>query len=196
VGSRRWGLAVLGCVASLMALVTPGQTSRAGGITKRAGICGSPHQQTLFADTSAKTDGFLYAFKVPSGKVAWRTRLPGSPVYGDSLSVLACRPTGYVVVVGSRSTGLARLIPFATSTGTLGHPINVGLPGQVAISPSGRTAYVANSGELAGMYGPVGRTITPVDLVSGSGSTLGQGRLGQPLAGRSNTSGISRSVLR
>ncbi len=157
-------LAVLSCLGFLMALAGLGSTSSAGGVTNRTGACGPVQRQALFVDTAA---GVLYAIKVPSGAVVWQTTLPGAPYYLHSVTVPACGRTGDVIVAGSNSAGSTRLIPFSTATGRLGRPIEVGLGGQVVVSANGRTAYVANSGDLRGTGLPGGTTITPVDLAAG-----------------------------
>ncbi len=157
-------LAVLSCLGFLMALAGPGSTSSAGGLTNHTGACGPVQRQALFADTAA---GVLYAIKVPGGAVVWQTTLPGAPYDLHSVTVPACGRTGYVIVAGSNWAGPARLIPFSTATGRLGRPIEVGLGGQIVVSADGRTAYVANSGDLLGLEAPGGTTITPVDLSSG-----------------------------
>jgi DNA-binding beta-propeller fold protein YncE len=128
--------------------------------------CSSTTRPTLFADTDA---GFLYAIDPVSGHQEWVTQLPQPVDQPYTLSVPACGADGYVVTgsaFGQSAPASARLFPFDLSTGRLGPPVEVGLPGQVAVAPNGRRAYVANSGDLEGLETPGGSSITPVDLVT------------------------------
>ena len=128
--------------------------------------CRTTTTPTLFADTDA---GFLYAINPVSGHQEWVTHLPQPIDQPYTLSVPTCGDEGYVVTgsgFGQSALASARLFPFNLSTGRLGLPIEVGLPGQVAISSNGRRAYVANSGDLEGLATPGGSTITPVNLVT------------------------------
>jgi hypothetical protein len=151
------GLA-LGVLSPLPSVASP---------ARRAHGCLSMARPTLFADTEA---GFLYAIDPVSGHQKWVTQLPQPIDQPYTLSAPTCGDEGYVVTgsgFGESAPASARLFPFNLSTGRLGRPIEVGLPGQVAVSPDGRMAYVANSGDLEGLEAPGGTSITPVNLVTG-----------------------------
>jgi outer membrane protein assembly factor BamB len=125
--------------------------------------CSTSLKPTLFADTES---GSLFALDPTGGQLRWRAQLPQPVDEPDSLAVPTCGTEGYAVVGGGYRKS-AELVPFTMVSGHLGRPVDVGLPGQVALSPDGRMAYVANSGDLEGLEAPGGNTITPVDLVTG-----------------------------
>ena len=151
-------------VSIALAVTSPVQSIASSPRLRHA--CPSTTRPTLFADTDA---GFLYAIDPVSGHQDWVTHLPQPIDQPYTLSVPTCGDEGYVVTgsgFGQSALASARLFPFNLSTGRLGLPIEVGLPGQVAISPNGRRAYVANSGDLEGLETPGGSSITPVNLVT------------------------------
>lgn len=107
---------------------------------------------------------WVSAMDLADGRERWHRGLP--PAYGHvfSISVLGCRSTGYILAARG-DTGPSALIPFSVATGDLGAPIPfVGRPGAVAISRNAAMAYVANSGDLAGLAAAPGTSVTPVDL--------------------------------
>ncbi|HLI56591.1 MAG TPA: hypothetical protein VKY26_06085 [Actinomycetota bacterium] len=107
--------------------------------------------------------GQLRAIHLPDGRALWQSSLPSSFKTPLSLSIPRLEQLGYVLAE-SRHNGDAALVPFSLQSGKLGRPIEVGLPGAVAIAPDGRMAWVANSGNLEGLPGPTGTTVTPVNL--------------------------------
>jgi hypothetical protein len=156
---------------SIVLLVTLGFGAGPGGSfvvgsasAARARSCFSPSgPQTAYVATEG---GQLSAIALPGGHQEWSVHLPRSFSVAMSVTLAPCHAVGYVLA-RSRYKGPAALIPFALSDGSLGHPIPIGLPGAVAISPNGSMAYVANSGGLEGLLAPIGVTVTPVNLSTG-----------------------------
>jgi YVTN family beta-propeller protein len=75
-------------------------------------------------------------------------------------------PTAYVSIPGAGSGDT--VVPINTATNKAGAPITVGKgPRDIAITPGGRTAYVADVGRIkANSVIPTGRTVTPVNLAT------------------------------
>ena len=131
--------------------------------TATAGSCSTLRgPETAYVATQG---GQLSAIALPGGRREWSVHLPRSFSMPMSVTLAPCAPVGYVLA-GSRYKGPAALIRFSLSSGSLGTPVPVGLPGAVSISPNGSTAYVANSGGLEGLPAPTGSTVTPVDLAT------------------------------
>jgi DNA-binding beta-propeller fold protein YncE len=110
----------------------------------------------------------VYAVDVTSGTVApvapdrgtlgWPIRTGPLERYADGPGSLAFSPDGKTLyTVGGKGSG--DVTPVDLSTGTVGRRIRVGrFPAIIAITPNGRTAYVAS---------PFSSTVTPVDLARG-----------------------------
>jgi DNA-binding beta-propeller fold protein YncE len=86
------------------------------------------------------------------------------------------------------AAGPFTLTPVWLSTGAVGRPIRVGPTGwSVALAPDGTTAYVVDAGNgIAGLPGPDGSTITPVNLRTGRTGpaiSVGDGPSGIAFAG-------------
>lgn len=147
------------------ALVPVSLARIADGSKVSAATCSSHGSTSIYVETDSR---WLYTFALPDGREEWRTELPSPGPVGipGTLSIPPCGHEGYAVV-GSGYGHPAQLVPFALSSGRLRRPISIGLPGQVEISPNGRTAYVANSGDIEGLSAPGGSSVTPVDLVDG-----------------------------
>ncbi len=122
--------------------------------------------QTRGAGTAYFSNGArdVEAVDLPGGHVRWEARLPRPDHNVLSISIVACKSTGYVLA--ESHGGTAALVPISLTTAKFEKPIPVGLEGPVAISPNGSRAYVANSGNLAGLPGPHGSTVTPVNLTT------------------------------
>ncbi|HLI44804.1 MAG TPA: YncE family protein [Acidimicrobiales bacterium] len=77
--------------------------------------------------------------------------------------------TAYVTDDGSASALGDTVTPIDLATDTPETPIKVGAgPQGIAITPDGSTAYVADAGAIVtGQSGPVGHTVTPIDLATG-----------------------------
>ena len=77
--------------------------------------------------------------------------------------------TAYVTDDGSSSTLGDTVTPINLTTDKPGRPIRVGSgPQGIVITPDGSTAYVADAGAIVtGQSGPIGDTVTPINLASG-----------------------------
>ena len=123
-------------------------------------------------------------FGVPPGSGLLRTTDAGITWHQVSFPASAARPVTAYVVNGSSGT----VTPIRNATKTAGKAIKVGsLPDAIAITPDGKTVYVANGGDAM----RTSDTVTPIDTATnkvGKAINVGTGpdpsrspRTGRPL---------------
>jgi hypothetical protein len=173
-------------------------TRRAGpalillGVVVLAAGCGTPRAVppppvttpgTAFVLTAAPGEqviNTLTAVALPSGRLLWSTDIPG-----QNAGLVVAPRFGRAYVLGGPPFALT---PVSMSTGAVGRPIGVGAAAwAVGLAPGGTTAYVVNAGTgVAGLPGPDGSTITPVNLRTGRAGraiSVGDGPCGIAFAG-------------
>ncbi len=146
----------------------------------------------LYPDAVAvdSSDATAYVANYSSNSVtpiSLATGRAGTPIpAGQGPADIAISPDGktaYVTDDGSSSSLGHTVTPINLATRRPERPIPVGAgPQGIAITPDGATAYVADAGAIvAGQVGPVGHTVTPIDLSTdkpGPPITVGNGPTG------------------
>ncbi len=161
-------------------------------LTGTNGSAGAGIRVGLYPDAVAidASDTTAYVANYSSNTVTpidLATGRAGSPIpAGQGPADIAISPDGrtaYVTDDGSSSSLGHTVTPIDLATGKPERPIPVGAgPQGIAITPDGATAYVADAGAIvAGQVGPVGHTVTPIDLSTdkpGRPITVGNGPTG------------------
>ena len=179
-------LAALGCLAVALSGCTAHQAT--GTRTD------APAPATAFVLTSTGEDTeTLCAVALPGGRLLWSADIPSQWVPSASLVLAPRLGRAYVLASPQGRSSAAgppplTLIPVSLSTGAVGRPIGVGAEAWSAtLAPDGTTAYVINEGTgIVDLPGPVGDSITPVDLrtgTTGRAVSVGNGPAGIAFAG-------------
>jgi len=125
-----------------------------------------------------KSEGCRNQHPTPAAPIDTATNMPGKPIdAGNEPFAIAVTPDGKTVYVantwentGRPASAPGTVTPIATATNTPGAPIEVGSqPWAFAITPDGRTAYVASwqSGTVTPIATATNTAGTPVEVGDG-----------------------------
>jgi YVTN family beta-propeller protein len=151
--TRSIGLAC-GAALALIAAIMPGSASMASPV----GAGSAPVAWVVNQDVRSAVKGSVTPIDTATNKVIKKIPVPGNAI---AVALTPDGRTAWVALNAARPGGRGAVIPVSTSTYHVGKPVKVAcmLPGNMVITPSGKTLYVGDS---------VSGTVAPVHTATGA----------------------------